>query len=259
MPHQDLVQAPEQHGARAAPSRRASSSRPARPPRRRPPAQSVIFEGPGGRVPLTRWTLRSDPRNRGLALGWRSGGTSAGTTVSLPNVVEPDALQRAGRRGQLRRLGGLVPDDLPGADGRASTRSASSRPTTWRRCGSTGSSWAPTAAPTFRSKSARTLAAGRHTVVVRVDWRDPARAGAEKAFTAPGSTGAASTARSTCARSARASSPQPTISDDALAGRPRTRRRRTVTVSVEVHNDGPQRARSRPTGSLAHGAPDRSP
>src|SRR5271167_1102594 len=53
-----------------------------------PPTQSVLFEGPGGRTPLTRWTLRKDPANRGLALGWRSGGFS-GTGVNLPNVVEP--------------------------------------------------------------------------------------------------------------------------------------------------------------------------
>ena len=48
----------------------------------------MIFEGPGGRIPLTRWTLRRDPANRGLALGWRKGGFG-GTTVSVPNVVHP--------------------------------------------------------------------------------------------------------------------------------------------------------------------------
>src|SRR5450432_3668511 len=53
-----------------------------------PPAQSVIFEGPGGRIPLVRWTLRSDAANRGLALGWRTG-RFGGRTVSLPNVVNP--------------------------------------------------------------------------------------------------------------------------------------------------------------------------
>jgi hypothetical protein len=63
-----------------------------------PPTQSVIFEGPGGRIPLTRWTLRTDPGNRGLALGWRSGHFT-GTTVSLPNVVHPAPYSgRAGAR-----------------------------------------------------------------------------------------------------------------------------------------------------------------
>ena len=30
-----------------------------------PPRQSLIFEGPGGRTPLTQWTLRRDPANTG--------------------------------------------------------------------------------------------------------------------------------------------------------------------------------------------------
>src|SRR5271165_1736451 len=67
-------------------------------PAQAPPTQSVIFEGPGGRIPLTRWTLRSDPANRGQALGWPKGGFG-GTSVSLPNVVHPTPYSgRAGGR-----------------------------------------------------------------------------------------------------------------------------------------------------------------
>src|SRR5579872_4743615 len=51
-------------------------------------AQSPIFAGPGGRTSLLRWTLRSDPSGRGLALGCARGGFG-GRTVSLPNDVNP--------------------------------------------------------------------------------------------------------------------------------------------------------------------------
>ena len=53
-----------------------------------PPTQPLIFEGPGGRVALTRWTLRRDPADRGLARGYARGRFS-GSTVSVPDVVEP--------------------------------------------------------------------------------------------------------------------------------------------------------------------------
>ena len=33
-----------------------------------PPSQSIVGEGPGGRIALTRWTLRADPSGRGIAL-----------------------------------------------------------------------------------------------------------------------------------------------------------------------------------------------
>src|ERR1700689_3233123 len=53
-----------------------------------PPLQSVVFEGPGGRIALTQWMLRKDPANRGMTLGWKKGGFS-GAGISLPNVVTP--------------------------------------------------------------------------------------------------------------------------------------------------------------------------
>ena len=33
-----------------------------------PSGAPLIYEGPGGRVPLRNWILRRDPRNRGLHL-----------------------------------------------------------------------------------------------------------------------------------------------------------------------------------------------
>ncbi|HTC72708.1 MAG TPA: hypothetical protein VK655_07455, partial [Solirubrobacteraceae bacterium] len=53
-----------------------------------PSSKPVIFAGPGGRVPLTQWTLRRDPGDQGLSRGFARGGF-AGESVSVPNVVNP--------------------------------------------------------------------------------------------------------------------------------------------------------------------------
>src|SRR5580698_1063507 len=53
-----------------------------------PSSKPVIFAGPGGRVPLTQWTLRRDPDNQGLSRGFARG-SFAGASVSVPNVVNP--------------------------------------------------------------------------------------------------------------------------------------------------------------------------
>ena len=53
-----------------------------------PSGAPLIYEGPGGRVPLSNWILSRDPRNHGLQRGYQRGGFG-GTAVSVPNVVEP--------------------------------------------------------------------------------------------------------------------------------------------------------------------------
>src|SRR5579862_3726623 len=53
-----------------------------------PRGQTIVGEGPGGRTALTRWKLRRDPGNRGLARDWQRG-DFGGSTVSVPNVVQP--------------------------------------------------------------------------------------------------------------------------------------------------------------------------
>ena len=53
-----------------------------------PPSQSIVGDGPGGRTALTRWTLRRDPSNRGIARDWQRGGFG-GTSVSVPDVIDP--------------------------------------------------------------------------------------------------------------------------------------------------------------------------
>src|SRR5947209_8149181 len=67
-------------------------------------ARSPIFAGPGGRTPLSRWTLRSDPAARGLSRGWQHGGF-AGRSVAVPNDVDP--LAYSGRSGTRNYEGSL--------------------------------------------------------------------------------------------------------------------------------------------------------
>jgi len=138
-----------------------------------PPSESVIFEGPGRRIPLTRWTLRTDPANRGLARGWRNGGFG-GTTVSLPNVVHPTPY--SGRAGAANYEGSVAWYETsfqapqPGVYA-LGFQSANYQATVWvdgHQVGSHRGSYLP-----FEARPS--VSAGRHIVVVRVDWRDPAR------------------------------------------------------------------------------------
>ena len=98
---------------------------------------------------------------------------------SASRTWSAEALRGQGRAAQLHRLGGLVPDDLQGRNGGSATSSASSRPTTGPSVRRRGCS-APTTAPICRSMP-HNVAAGAHTIVVRVDWRDPERQ-AEEGF-----------------------------------------------------------------------------
>ena len=38
-----------------------------------PSGAPLIYEGPGGRVPLRNWILQRDPHNHGLHLGYQAG------------------------------------------------------------------------------------------------------------------------------------------------------------------------------------------
>ena len=136
-----------------------------------PPAQPLIFEGPGGRVALTRWTLRKDPSNRGLALGYARGGFS-GSAVTVPDVVDP--YPYAGHPGAANYEGSIAwyrtSLQAPQAGTYALTfQSANYRATVWldgRELGSHRGSYLP-----FEFRAG--LAPGTHTVVVRVDWENP--------------------------------------------------------------------------------------
>jgi hypothetical protein len=136
-----------------------------------PPLESVIFEGPGGRTPLTIWTLRKDPTDEGLAREWQQGGFS-GATVSLPNVVSPAPY--VGKPGARNYEGSIAwyrtSFDAPHAGVYAlSFQSANYLASVWvdgRALGSHRGSYLP-----FEMRTS--LSAGTHTVVVRVDWRNP--------------------------------------------------------------------------------------
>ncbi len=138
-----------------------------------PPLESVVFEGPGGRIPLTQWTLRKDPANRGFSLGWKRGDFS-GATVSLPNVVSPTPF--TGHAGARNYEGSIAWYRTSFQVAQAGTyalgfQSANYLASVWvdgRALGSHKGSYLP-----FELRTR--LAVGTHTVVVRTDWRNPAQ------------------------------------------------------------------------------------
>jgi Glycosyl hydrolases family 2, TIM barrel domain/Glycosyl hydrolases family 2, sugar binding domain/Glycosyl hydrolases family 2 len=213
-----------------------------------PPTQSLIFEGPGGRIPLTRWTLRKDPANRGVALGWRAGGFS-GATVSLPNVVDPTPY--SGKAGGVNYEGSVAWYETtitaPAAGVYAlSFQSANYRAEVWvdgHYLGAHRGSYLP-----FEMRSS--LAAGSHRVVVRVDWRDPAqqsKEGFHRTWFNWGGLDGEVDVRPVGASELSEATVQTTLQPDSPQAA-----QATVRVSVQVHNNGPQRAIT-PTGSLLHG------
>lgn len=135
------------------------------------PSSSSIAEGPGGRTALTRWTRRLDPSNRGLALGWQKGGFT-GTGVTVPNVIDPYAY--SGPAGQANYEGSVAwyrtTLDAPTAGTYALTfDSANFYAEAWldgHAIGSHKGSHLP-----FELRDH--LTAGAHTLVVRIDWRNP--------------------------------------------------------------------------------------
>ena len=135
------------------------------------PSHSSIAEGPGGRTALTRWTLRKDPANQGLRRGWQRGGF-AGASVSVPNVVAP--YPYSGPAAQANYEGSIAwyrtTLDAPTASVYALTfESANFQANVWidgHALGSHTGSYLP-----FELRDR--LAAGTHTLVVRVDWRNP--------------------------------------------------------------------------------------
>jgi beta-galactosidase/beta-glucuronidase len=214
-----------------------------------PPLESVVFEGPGGRIPLTQWTLRKDPANRGFSLGWKRGGFS-GATVSLPNVVSPTPF--TGHTGARNYEGSVAWYRTSFQVAQAGTyalgfQSANYLASVWvdgRALGSHTGSYLP-----FELRTR--LAVGTHTVVVRTDWRNPARQAREGFhrtwFNWGGLDGEVSVrllGESELSEPTIATTLTPSATNATSA---------SVKVSVEVHNYGPQRTLV-PEGSLVHGA-----
>jgi Glycosyl hydrolases family 2, TIM barrel domain/Glycosyl hydrolases family 2, sugar binding domain/Glycosyl hydrolases family 2 len=218
-----------------------------------PPVQPLTFEGPGGRVPLTRWTLRKDPDNHGLSLGWQRGGFS-GATVSVPNVVDPTPY--TGKAGGRNYEGSIAWYRATFQAPQAGTyalgfQSANYLATVWvdgRELGSHHGSYLP-----FEERAQ--LAAGTHTVVVRVDWESPAqqaREGFHRTWFNWGGIDGEVDVRQIGESELSQPSIQTTLTPD-VGGRESSQTQASVRVSVLVHNYGPSRTIV-PEGSLVRGA-----
>jgi beta-glucuronidase len=210
-----------------------------------PPSQSPISAGPGGRTPLLRWTLRSDPGDRGLARGWQRGGF-AGRPVSVPNDVDPLAYSgRAGARNYEGSVAWYRTSFQAASAGEYALdfQSANFQASVWvdgRALGSHRGSYLPF---TLRAR----LAAGAHTVVVRIDWRDPgaqARGGFHRTWFNWGGLNGAVDVRPIGASELSAPTLRTTLQADGSA---------RVSVSVQVRNYGPERT-LQPEGALVHGS-----
>jgi hypothetical protein len=208
----------------------------------------VEADGQVGAVVLRDWALRRDPGNHGLALGWARG-AFAGSPVSVPSVVNPHPI-----------LGAAGTRNFNGSVAWYRTRFSASKlahyalrfesvnheATVWvdgRRLGDHAGTYLPFE---FHFLAAR----GVHTVVVRVDWRNPAlqsSQGFHRTWFNYGGINRAVTVR--------ALGPSqllnPTLhtqlgpaSDGSLSAR--------VSVSVAVHNNARAR-RLLITGTLTHG------
>jgi hypothetical protein len=214
-----------------------------------PPSQLLLFEGPGGRTALTRWTLRGDPSDRGAALGWQRGGFT-GRTVSVPNVV--DAAHYSGHAGALNYEGSVA---WYRTTFKASTagvyalsfQSANFQASAWvdgHALGSHRGSYLP-----FELRAS--LAAGMHAVVVRVDWRNPgaqSREGFHRTWFNWGGLNGEVDVRPV----GESELSNPTI-QTTLAGGHDPAAVASVKVSVRVRNHGPARTIV-PAGSLVDGS-----
>lgn len=214
-----------------------------------PQAQSQIFEGPGGRMPLTQWVLRKDPADRGAGLGWTRG-TFGGKTVSVPNVVDPTPFSgRAGARNYQGSVAWYRTSFQAAVTGQyvVSFQSANYRAEVWvdgHAVGTHRGSYLP-----FEVRS--TLAAGPHTIVVRVDWRDPeqqSEEGFHRTWFNWGGLDGEVDVRSVGASDLSDPTVQTTLTPDAPDAE-----RATVRVGVQVHNSGPSRTIT-PEGSLTRAA-----
>ncbi len=220
------------------------SSAPAAQPTSGP--QPLIFEGPGGRTPLTRWTLRGDPSDRGSSLGWQRGGFS-GSSVAVPNDVNPNAYSGASG---TRNYEGAVAwyrtsfDAAQSGEYAFDFHSANFQATVWvdgHALGSHKGSYLP-----FELRSR--LAAGAHTVVVRIDWRNPSaqsKEGFHRTWFNWGGLNGEVEAR----RIGSSELSSPTVQTTLATGEAGATQA-TVRVSVQLHNYGPTRTIT-PAGSLS--------
>jgi len=221
-----------------------------------PPVSSAILAGPGSREPLTSWTLREDPANRGLSLGWQRGGFQ-GSRVSVPNTLRAGAF--TGRAGILNFEGSVAwyrTTFQAAAAGlyALSFQSASFRADVWvdgHPLGSHRGAYLP-----FELRSR--LGAGPHQLVVRIDWRNPgeqAREGFHRTWFNWGGLNGEVDLRPIGQSELLDPALQTTLGPAPAASQSpgsQATPNATVRVSVQVRNDGPERTIV-PEGALARG------
>ncbi len=209
-------------------------------------SQVELGEGPGGRVALADWTLRRDPEDVGQLRGWPTG-DFGGASASVPDVVNPAPIK--GKR--------AVPDfegsvawyrttlTAPSAGIYAlEFASANYLVEVWVDGRSLGSHVGFYLPFEFRDS----LAAGTHTLVARVDWRDPllqTNEGFNRAWFNFGGLDGAVSMRELTASELSDPTIQTTLTPDSS-----TATQATVQVGVVVHNNGPARLLA-PEGTLA--------
>ena len=209
-------------------------------------SQSNIEEGPGGRVALTRWTLREDPGDAGLGAGWARGRFS-GQSVSVPNVANPGPVTgEAGARNYDGSVAWYRTEFTTAAAGTYALDfgSVNHAATVWldgRRLGAHDGEFLPFEFLIHPHP-------GRHVLVVRADWRNPAAQAAAGFHRTWFNFGGIN----------REVSIRPVGESDLLAPDVRTQLRRSgsklialVTVTVGVRNYGPARSLT-VAGSLVH-------
>jgi hypothetical protein len=214
-----------------------------------PPGEAQTGEGPGGRTALTRWTLALDPGDRGLARGWQRGGF-AGRGVSVPSDVDP--IHVKGRAGQRNYSGSVawyrttVTAPVAGTYAFAFA-SANFKATAFldgRAIVSHRGSYLP-----FEGRAS--LSAGAHTLVVRIDWRDPAaqsKQGFHRTWFNWGGLNGQVTMRPIGESELSDASVQTSLDPSS-----RNAAGATVEVGVSVRNNGPTRPIA-PQGTLSGGA-----
>jgi hypothetical protein len=191
----------------------------------------------GARTALARWFLRADPHDRGLSLDWKGGGF-AGTPVAVPSAIE--AGDYTGRRG-LRNYEGSVAwyrtllQATAAGEYAFRFASANYRATVWldgHTLGTHRGSYLP-----FELRAH--LTGGEHSLVVRIDWRDPgaqAREGFHRTwFNWGGLNGPVEVRRLGASELGDVTLRTQLEPDPAHATSAR------VTVAVTVRNDGPAR------------------
>jgi hypothetical protein len=207
---------------------------------------STIYGGPTGRVALRTWVLHLDPNDVGLSQGLTAG-AFGGRTVTVPDVANPTPV--SGPSVDANYAGSIAwyrtSFQLPAAGAYVlHFESANFRATTWldgRRLGTHVGEYLPFE---YRFHAG----AGPHTVVARVDWRDPAAQtvdGFHRTWFNFGGLDREVSVRPVGESELSAPSVQTALSRDGGTA--------DVTVGVQIRNNGPARVVT-PTATLTHGS-----